>query len=129
LILLLGQISGASYVWCFGANGHTVLEQAHGLCCAEDKSQHDVLTLPVDGSEVAVEHSGPCLDLLPSGSYASQRLRDTLLSFESIAFTLPIVATFMRVASLPLQPQSIVADVVPRIREQIIYHRTIVLLN
>jgi len=129
LILLVGQTSGASYVWCFGINGHTVLEQAHDSCCDEHKSQHDVLTPHPDGSEFSVDHCGPCLDLLPSSSYASQRLRDNLLSFESVVFAIPVTETYLRAASLPLQPQSIVADVAPRIRDQILHHRTIVMLN
>ncbi len=129
LILLVGQTSGASYVWCFGIDGHTVLEQAHDSACDEHKSQHDILTSELDNSELTVDHCGPCLDLLPSSGYASQRLRDDLLSFESGALALPVTEPFLRVTSLPLKPQSIVADVVPRTCDQILHHRTIVMLN
>jgi len=111
-------------VWCFGADGHTVLEPAHDSCCDEHKSQHDVLN-----TEFSLEHCGSCLDVLPNSSYASQRLRDDLLSFESFTLVLPTTELFLRVASLPVQRPSIVADVVPRIREQILHHRTIVMLN
>lgn len=124
LILLVGQTSSAGYVWCFGIDGHTVLEPVHDSCCGEQKAQLDML-----GSEVSVDHCGSCLDLLLSSRYASQRLRDDLLSFESVVVVSPVPEPFLRVATLPLQPQSIVADVVPRIRDQILHHRTIVLLN
>lgn len=124
LILLVGQTSGASYVWCFGIDGHTVLEQAHDSCCEEHKSEHDVLS-----SEVSVDHCGPCLDLLPSSSYASNRLRDVLMSLDALVMAPSVDESFFRLTSLPLQPQSVIADFVPRIRDQILHHRTIVMLN
>ncbi len=129
LILLVGQTSGYSYVWCFGIDGHTVLEQAHDSACGEHKSKHDVLTLHPDSSEYSVDHCGPCLDLLPSSSYASNRLRDVLMSLDTLVLAPSLDEHFLRVASLPLQPQSVVADFVPRIRDQILHHRTIVMLN
>lgn len=124
LILLVGQTSGASYVWCFGVNGQTVLEPAHDSCSDEHRSQHDVLN-----HEVSLEHCGSCLDVLPNSSYASQRLRDDLLSFESIVLASPSTELFLRMAFLPAQSQNVVAVVAPRIREQILHHRTIVMLN
>lgn len=129
LILLVGQTSGYSYVWCFGTDGHTELEQAHSSCCGHDEEHHSDHSSHQGHSEISTDHCGPCLDLLPSNSYASQRLRDDLLSFESISLALPVTQPFLRVASLPPQQQNLVADVVPRIRDQILHHRTIVLLN
>ncbi|MBW2187771.1 MAG: hypothetical protein JRG71_15730 [Deltaproteobacteria bacterium] len=124
LILLVGQTSGYSYVWCFGVDGHTVIEPAHDSACDEHKSEHDVLS-----SEFTVDHCGPCLDLLPSSSYASNRLRDVSMSLDTLVLAPSVDESFLRVASLPLQPQSVGADFVPRIRDQILHHRTIVLLN
>ncbi len=122
--MLVGQTSGYSYVWCFGIDGHTVLEQAHDSCCDEHKSQHDVLS-----SEVSVDHCGPCLDLLPSSSYASNRSRDVLMSLDTLVMVPVVDDPFLRLTSMPLQPQRVVADFVPRISDQILHHRTIVLLN
>lgn len=128
-MLLVAQTSGYSYVWCFGSNGHTALEQAHGSICAEEAAHHEGATEHHSGSEIGTDHCGPCLDLLPSSHYASNRLRDDLLSFHSLAIAEPVAEPFLRLASVPLQPQIILGEIAPRIREQIVHHRTIVMLN
>jgi len=128
-ILLVAQTSGYNYVWCFGTDGHTAVEQAHSSCCEHDTEHHAEVSSHHEHSEISNDHCGPCLDLLPSSHYASNRLRDDLLSFHSLTIAPPVVEPFLRVASLPLQPQIVIADVAPRIRDQIVHHRTIVMLN
>lgn len=129
MVLLVSQTSGYSYVWCFGSNGHTVIEQAHSSCCDGTVAHHGESAEHHSDKELSTDHCGSCLDLSPSNHYASSRLRDHLLSFHSLTVVQTIIEPFLRVASLPLQPQIICADTVPRIRDQIVHHRTIVMLN
>lgn len=129
LMLLVTQTSGHNYVWCFGSTGHTVIEQAHSPCCDETVSHHGGTAEHHSGKELSTDHCGSCLDLSPSNHYASNRLRGHLLSFHSLSVVQPIIEPTLYVAYLPLQPQGISTDEAPRIREQIVHHRTIVMLN
>lgn len=129
LMLLVAQTSGSSYVWCFGDNGHTALEQPHSNCCQAETSHHTVLTEGHDASLISGDHCGPCLDLLPNSSYASNRTRDDLLSIHSVAMVPPVDFAHLLLVAQPLHPRNTFPEIQPRISDQILQHRTIVLLN
>jgi hypothetical protein len=127
LMLLIGQSSGYNYVWCFGLNGHTALEQAHGSCGGEEQVLHEALHS--ESSELALDHCGSCLDLSLSNSYASSRLRDDHLSFSPVFFVAPVTLPLVAAEAEFAQPRFTLSDVVPRISSQILHHRTVVLLT
>ena len=127
LMLLVGQSSGYNYVWCFGLNGHTALEQAHGSCGGEEQVLHEALHL--GSGQSSLDHCGSCLDLNLSNSYASSRLRDDHLSFSPVFFVPPVTLLLVTVETEFAQPRFTLSDVVPRISAQILHHRTVVLLT
>jgi len=128
IVLLTFSTSALSFVWCFGDNGQTRLEQASANGC-------------IDCEEVISTHGGGEVDSL---SYKfdekARSCSDILLDKDNLVISkrsykaadIPIIGEYR--VSLNFSPNVYIGQVPPasqsqRVSQTILAHRTVVLLN
>nr|WP_320050857.1 hypothetical protein [uncultured Desulfuromonas sp.] len=124
LLLFIFQTNIYGYVWCFCDQENTKLEQLSFDCSSRSCSSHDQKTEEHQSHHFSQEdHAGPCLDLLTSGNYTTARQRHDF--FTQHVLTLPVTPIVADEESAEHSFPAYAAE--PRISQQILHHRTIVL--
>lgn len=128
--LLASSASASNYVWCVSADGdHSVLEFAPSGDCSQDDCSPAAEGIAVSALEAnTADGCGPCLDVSSAHQWNVSRNRAGDFSVDLPA-TLPLVAldAFNSLPEQFLNTYQLV-DPPPRIPDQILRHRTTVLL-
>lgn len=132
-LLLISQGRAYGYVWCFGEDGHTRIEQsASGESCGDDQKPGGAarwlaasITTVLSASD---QHCGPCLDLPAYLNGLQNRIQGhNDLAAQPLPPALmqaPIVSPFVRILTANLIPNP-----PPRPDSILLVLRTVVLLN
>ncbi|PLX91600.1 MAG: hypothetical protein C0620_10660 [Desulfuromonas sp.] len=125
LMLFICQSNVYGFVWCFCDQETTKLEQRHLGC---NQLSHSAEKECSDHSShfSCEDHTGPCLDLLPSANYTTARQRQDLFKHQVVSLLLPC-QQILTTCSAPLNPPQPFFVAQPRVSQQIVHHRTIVL--
>lgn len=128
--LLASSASASNYVWCVSADGdHSVLEFAPSGDCSQDDCAPATDGIAVSALEAdTADGCGPCLDVSSAHQWNVSRSRAGDLS-DDLPATLPLVVleVFNPLPERLSNPHRLL-DPPPRIPEQILHHRTTVLL-
>jgi len=127
LMLFVCQANIYGFVWCFCDQDATKLEQLHFDCNQSCPSEHEAPEDDHPSHHISrADHTGPCLDLSTSGSYTTARQRDDFFKQQIALSACPVEPVFSDGTETVNHslPNHIVT---PRISQQILHHRTIVL--
>ncbi|WP_321531715.1 hypothetical protein [uncultured Desulfuromonas sp.] len=126
LMLFICQTNIYGFVWCFCDQDNVKLEQLHFDCNQQCASEQNNQADDHQSHHIAQkDHTGPCLDLLTSGSYTSRQRHD-LFNQPITPLILPTTPVVSMVGETAGRPQ-LTRLVEPRVSQHILHHRTIVL--
>lgn len=126
--LLPVGVSAEAVVFCFGADGHAVVETVVAGDCRVDCTAPAPVEVPPPAMQDGDDGCGPCLDISSTHQWGSPRTFDG-----SIHIDFPVILPQAAVAianDVVLQPidNGLIIEPYPRIPEPILLHRTTVLL-
>lgn len=129
LCLLVTPASLSGFVWCLGDDGHAQVELATAGDCAVDRDMPPPVAGPGVALDAGEDRCGPCLDLSSSHRWGSPRGRNSLAPASLPVALAPVVVALQRPLPDRFLTSRLVIDPAPRTPQQILHHRTIVLLT